>query len=64
MSEGTIARPVAARRRLGAVATGFDRYASGTGTYSQFRTFLSAMEWSLRPLDLVDLSIAPGDAVH
>jgi multiple sugar transport system permease protein len=30
MSEGTIARPVAARRRLGAVATGFDRYASGT----------------------------------
>ena len=30
MSEGTIARPVAARRRLNAVGTRFDRYASGT----------------------------------
>ena len=30
MSEGTIARPVAARRRLNAVGTRLDRYASGT----------------------------------
>jgi len=30
MSEGTIARPVVARRRLNAVGTRLDRYASGT----------------------------------
>src|SRR6059036_1404666 len=30
MSEGTIVRPVAARRRLGAVGTRLDRYASAT----------------------------------
>lgn len=32
-----------------------------TGTYAQFRTFLAGLEESLRPLDIVDLKVAPGN---
>ncbi|MEK7510749.1 MAG: hypothetical protein AAB582_00735 [Patescibacteria group bacterium] len=35
---------------------------SGTGSYESFRAFLSAAESSLRPLDLVNLSIAANAA--
>lgn len=30
---------------------------SATGTYASFKTFLTGVEWSLRPLDLVELDI-------
>lgn len=30
---------------------------AGLGSYAAFRTFLDGVEWSLRPLDLIDLSI-------
>ena len=34
-----------------------DLSVSATGTYSSFKSFLRGVEWSLRPLDLVQLSI-------
>jgi hypothetical protein len=30
-----------------------------TGTYAQFRTFLAGVEQSLRPLDIVNLTVTP-----
>lgn len=30
---------------------------SATGTYAAFKSFLQAIEWSLRPLDLIDVTI-------
>jgi Tfp pilus assembly protein PilO len=32
-----------------------------TGSYAQFRTFLSGLEQSLRPLDVTDLTVTPSD---
>lgn len=34
---------------------------TAVGSYSAFRTFLSGIEWSLRPMDLVGLSIEDSD---
>lgn len=34
---------------------------SGLGSYSAFRTFLDGVEWSLRPMDLIDISIEDSD---
>jgi hypothetical protein len=34
---------------------------SGLGTYSAFRTFLEGVEWSLRPLDLINVSVSDSD---
>jgi len=34
---------------------------SAVGTYSEFRTFLASAEHSLRPLDLINLSVSTGE---
>lgn len=34
---------------------------SGVGSYESFKTFLDGVEWSLRPLDLVELNISQSD---
>jgi hypothetical protein len=32
-----------------------------TGTYTEFRTFLTGIQQSLRPLDITSITVAPGD---
>lgn len=34
-----------------------DLSVSATGNYASFKSFLTGVEWSLRPLDIIDLSI-------
>jgi hypothetical protein len=41
----------------GDTTASLDLSVSGTGTYAAFRTFLSAVEQSLRPMDVTQLSI-------
>lgn len=38
-----------------------DLSVKATGTYSAFRTFLAGLEQSLRPLDVVQLNVTPGE---
>ncbi|MBP7741468.1 MAG: hypothetical protein KA104_02145 [Candidatus Pacebacteria bacterium] len=42
----------------GQIYDSLDLSMSGTGTYAQFRTFLDAVETSLRPLDLVEFHLS------
>lgn len=56
-AEGAVALPSESVLSTGEPVESIELSVSATGTYASFRTFLEGIEMSLRPLDVVELSV-------